>query len=113
MGVDFLSMNDGIDTSTPAGRFTFHIIGAVAELERELIRERTKAGMEAAMKRGARIGRPRVEFDLGNANGAEGQRNEHQKNRHGPERQLGHDSQRDRRCPCRYTMMSDSRGDEA
>lgn len=63
-GIDFLSVNDGIDTSTPAGRFTFHVIAAVAELERELIRERTKAGMAAARKRGAKIGRPRVDFDL-------------------------------------------------
>ena len=63
-GIDFLSVNDGIDTSTPAGRFTFHVIAAVAELERELIRERTKAGMAAARKRGARIGRPKVDFDI-------------------------------------------------
>jgi DNA invertase Pin-like site-specific DNA recombinase len=63
-GIDFLSMHDGIDTSTPAGRFTFHVIAAVAELERELIRERTRAGMQAARRRGARIGRPKVEFDI-------------------------------------------------
>ncbi len=67
LGVDFLSMNDGIDTSTPAGRFTFHVIAAVAELERELIRERTKADMEAAKKRGAKIGRPRASLDLDTA----------------------------------------------
>lgn len=63
-GIDFVSLNDGIDTSTPAGRFTFHVIAAVAELERELIRERTKAGMAAARRRGARVGRPRVRVDL-------------------------------------------------
>jgi DNA invertase Pin-like site-specific DNA recombinase len=64
-GIDFISMHDGIDTSTPAGRFSFTIIAAVAELERELIRERTRAGIQAAKRRGAKLGRPKVEFDLG------------------------------------------------
>ncbi|MGK3997595.1 recombinase family protein [Sorangium sp. So ce1024] len=59
-GIDFISMHDGIDTSTPAGRFSFTIIAAMAELERELIRERTKAGLQAAKRRGAKLGRPRV-----------------------------------------------------
>ncbi|MBL9028171.1 MAG: recombinase family protein [Myxococcales bacterium] len=63
-GIDFVSMNDGIDTSTPAGRFSFTIIAAVAELERELIRERTRAGVQAARRRGARLGRPKIDFDL-------------------------------------------------
>ena len=49
-GIDFISMNDGIDTSTPTGRFSFTIIAAVAELERELIRERTIAGVQAAKR---------------------------------------------------------------
>ena len=62
--VDFVSLHDGIDTSTPAGRFTFHVIAAVAELERELIRERTRAGLAAARRRGARIGRPPCQVDL-------------------------------------------------
>ncbi len=62
--VDFVSMNDGIDTSTPAGRFTFTVIAGVAELERELIRERTIAGVAAARRRGSILGRPRVAFDL-------------------------------------------------
>ncbi len=62
--VDFVSVNDGIDTSTPAGRFTFTVIAGVAELERELIRERTIAGVAAARRRGAILGRPRVAFDL-------------------------------------------------
>lgn len=63
-GIDFISMHDGIDTSTPAGRFSFTIIAAVAELERELIRERTRAGLAAARRRGAKLGRPKVMFDL-------------------------------------------------
>ena len=63
-GVDFVSLHDGIDTSTPAGRFTFHVIAAVAELERELIRERTRAGIAAARRRGKHPGRPRVYVDV-------------------------------------------------
>lgn len=63
-GVDFISVNDSIDTSTATGRFTFSIIAAVAELERELIRERTRCGLAAARKRGAVLGRPRVHVDL-------------------------------------------------
>lgn len=63
-GVDFVSLNDGIDTSTPAGRFTFHVIAAVAELEREMIRERTKAGIAAARRRGKHPGRPKSHVDL-------------------------------------------------
>ena len=67
-GVDFVSVSDGIDTATPAGRFTFHVIAAVAELERELIRERTRAGIEAARRRGAKVGRPVVRVDLDRVN---------------------------------------------
>lgn len=62
--VDFISIMDGIDTCTPAGRFTFHVVAAVAELERELIRERTRAGIAAARRRGAQIGRRRVPVDI-------------------------------------------------
>lgn len=63
-GIDFISLRDAIDTTTPTGRFTFSIIAAVAELERELIRERTIAGIEAARRRGSRPGRPPVVFDV-------------------------------------------------
>jgi DNA invertase Pin-like site-specific DNA recombinase len=62
--VDFISVMDGIDTCTPAGRFTFHVVAAVAELERELIRERTRAGIAAARRRGALVGRPRAKIDI-------------------------------------------------
>jgi len=58
--VDFVSVTDGIDTSTPAGRFTFHVISAVAELEREMIRERTRCGIAAARRRGSRINAVRL-----------------------------------------------------
>jgi len=62
--VDFISVMDGIDTCTSAGRFTFHVIAAVAELEREIIRERTRAGIAAARRRGAHVGRPRAKIDI-------------------------------------------------
>ena len=66
-GVEFVSLQDGIDTSTHVGRFTFHIVAAVAQLERELIRGRVQAGVDAARRRGARLGRPRVRIDLDRA----------------------------------------------
>lgn len=59
-GVAFISLRDNLDLSTPSGRLMMHIIGAMAEFERELIRERVTAGIHAARQRGARIGRPRV-----------------------------------------------------
>lgn len=58
-GAGFCSLTDGIDTTTPSGKLVFHIMGALAEFERELIRERTKAGMLAAKERGAILGRPK------------------------------------------------------
>ncbi len=59
LGVDLIVTDQSIDTSTPAGRLLFHVLGSMAEFERDLICERTKAGMAAAKKRGSRIGRPR------------------------------------------------------
>ena len=53
-GINFRSLTDSIDTSTPMGRFFFHVMGALAEMERELIVERTKAGLEAARAQGRR-----------------------------------------------------------
>lgn len=58
MGVDFQSLQEGIDTDTPQGRLVFHIFGALAEFERELISKRTKEGLEAARERGNHGGRP-------------------------------------------------------
>ncbi|WP_251848721.1 recombinase family protein [Atlantibacter hermannii] len=59
--INFRSLTDSIDTSTPMGRFFFHVMGALAEMERELIVERTRAGLEAARAQG-RIGgrRPKL-----------------------------------------------------
>jgi putative DNA-invertase from lambdoid prophage Rac len=58
LGVDLVSLRQNIDTTLPAGRLTFSILGAVAEFERELLRERVKAGMAQARRTGKRIGRP-------------------------------------------------------
>jgi DNA invertase Pin-like site-specific DNA recombinase len=57
-GVGFKSLTEGLDTTTAGGRLVFHIFGALAEFERELIRERTNAGLAAARARGRRGGRP-------------------------------------------------------
>ena len=57
-GAALLSLNDQIDTTTSHGKFTFHIFAALAEFERDIIRERTKAGLAAARARGRRGGRP-------------------------------------------------------
>jgi DNA invertase Pin-like site-specific DNA recombinase len=58
-GVDFLSLTEKIDTTTPGGKLIFHLMGALAEFERDLIRERTNAGLSAARARGRVGGRPR------------------------------------------------------
>lgn len=57
-GNAFHSLTEAIDTATPMGRFAYQIINAFGELERALIAERTRAGMQAAKERGVRIGRP-------------------------------------------------------
>ena len=58
--VGFMSITEAIDTTTPTGQFFFHITGAFAELERDLIRERTKAGLASARARGRKGGRPKA-----------------------------------------------------
>jgi DNA invertase Pin-like site-specific DNA recombinase len=58
LGVDLVSLRQSIDTTLPAGRLTFQILGAVAEFERELLRERVKAGMAQAKRTGKHVGRP-------------------------------------------------------
>lgn len=54
------SLQESLDTTTSAGKLFFHVFGALAEFERELIRERTRAGLVAARARGRKGGRPRV-----------------------------------------------------
>ena len=56
-GIQFRSLTEGFDTSTPGGRLIFHIFAALAEMERDLIRERTRAGLDAARVRGRKGGR--------------------------------------------------------
>lgn len=63
LGVDFVSHQEALDTSTPMGAAMFTIISAMAQLEVDILRERTKAGMEAARRRGKRIGGKRLDLD--------------------------------------------------
>ena len=63
LGIVFVSLSDNLDLSTASGRLMFNIIGAMAEFERELIRERVRAGMKNARAKGTRISRPRVIVD--------------------------------------------------
>lgn len=62
-GVALVSLRESLDTSTPGGRLIFHVFGALAEFERDLIRERTQAGLAAARARGRVGGRPTVWTD--------------------------------------------------
>jgi DNA invertase Pin-like site-specific DNA recombinase len=59
-GIGFRSLTENIDTTTAGGRLTFHIFGALAQFERDIIRERTVAGLEAAAARGRKGGRPKA-----------------------------------------------------
>src|SRR5262245_49975063 len=61
LGIDFISLSESIDTSTPMGRMVFTVIGAVAELERSLIRERGGLGLNRVRKGGTKLGQPRVQ----------------------------------------------------
>src|SRR5579863_7978640 len=63
LGVQFVSLRDNLDLTTPSGRLMFHVIGAMAEFERALIQERVCAGLRNARAKGRRLGRPRVFVD--------------------------------------------------
>jgi len=63
LGIAFVSLSEQIDTTTPAGKLVFTVLGAVAELERSLIAERVKAGLRNARAKGKRLGRPRKALD--------------------------------------------------
>jgi DNA invertase Pin-like site-specific DNA recombinase len=63
LGIAFVSLTEAIDTSTPMGRMVFTILGAVGELERNLIIERVRAGMKNAKAKGVKVGRPRTAVD--------------------------------------------------
>lgn len=62
-GIGLRSITEALDTSTPGGRMIFHVFGALAQMERELIRERTMAGLENARRMGRKGGRPRAMSD--------------------------------------------------
>ena len=62
-GIQFKSLTDAIDTSTPSGRFFFHVMASLAEMERELTVERTRAGLEVARQLGRKGGRKRQMTD--------------------------------------------------
>jgi len=59
LGVDFVSLTEGMDTSTPSGKVLFAVVGAMAEFEHDLISERVKAGLRHAVAKGTKLGRPR------------------------------------------------------
>jgi DNA invertase Pin-like site-specific DNA recombinase len=63
LGIEFVSLSEQVDTSTPTGKMVFTVLGAVAELERSLIVERVKAGLRNARAKGKRLGRPRRLLD--------------------------------------------------
>ena len=63
LGIQFVSLHEGVDTSTPNGRLVFGIFASIAEFERELIRERVRSGVAAARAKRRRLGRPSVVVD--------------------------------------------------
>ena len=64
LGVQFVSLSESLDTSTPQGRFAFSVFASVAEFERELTRERVRTGLAHAKAKGIRLGRPPEEVDV-------------------------------------------------
>src|SRR5262245_2584813 len=69
LGVAFVSLGEGIDCTTPAGKLQLHILAALAEFERERIRERVLAGLQRARAQGKRLGRRRVHPAVGEVPG--------------------------------------------
>lgn len=63
LGIEFVSLTEGVDTSTPTGKMVFEVLGAVAELERSLIAERVRVGLSNARAKGKVLGRPKKGLD--------------------------------------------------
>lgn len=57
-GIGFRSLSESVDTTTPGGRLLFHVLGSLAQFERDLVAERTRDGMRAAKARGSQVGKP-------------------------------------------------------
>jgi DNA invertase Pin-like site-specific DNA recombinase len=64
LGVQFISVHESIDTTTPMGKFAFTVFAGIAEFEREIIRERVRSGVAHARSKGVRLGRPRGDVDV-------------------------------------------------
>jgi DNA invertase Pin-like site-specific DNA recombinase len=64
LGIEFVSIHEGVDTTTPNGRLIFGIFASIAEFERELIRDRVKSGLRNALRQGKILGRPRKVVDV-------------------------------------------------
>jgi DNA invertase Pin-like site-specific DNA recombinase len=64
LGVQFVSISEQVDTSTPTGKMVFTVLGAVAELERNLIVERVRGGLRHARAKGKILGRPKKQIDI-------------------------------------------------
>lgn len=64
LGIGFVTLGEGIDTTSPTGRLVLHVLGAISEFERERIRERVMAGLQRARAQGTRLGRPRAVVPL-------------------------------------------------
>ena len=60
LGIGFVTLGEGIDTTSPTGRLVLHVLGAISEFERERIRERVMAGLQRAKAQGRRLGRPKA-----------------------------------------------------
>jgi DNA invertase Pin-like site-specific DNA recombinase len=63
VGIGFVTLGEGIDTTSPTGRLVLHVLGAIAEFERERIRERVLAGLQRARTQGVKLGRPKLRID--------------------------------------------------
>ena len=73
LGIDFVSLHEGVDTSTPNGRLVFGIFATIAEFERELIRDRVRSGIASARAKGKRLGRPPIVVDADRVTALRGQ----------------------------------------